>query len=223
MKESNKKEKKKEKNNSSKIDAFNRRFKTIFKNGYFYIAIIVLLSGFLITMNAGNFLYKNYPDLPILHDLILDNIPYYNIAFVYDIFNVLAMSIFFIYAYLKDYKKIPYFIFMIGLIIIARAIFMILTPFASPDIGYGYNGFLNRSIDFKMGVYPSGHVGVGFLVFLFSKGKIKPYLLILTIGMIITLLLARGHYTIDLFSSVIFAYAFYCFGEKYFKNKLTIK
>ena len=71
---------------------------------------------------------------------------------------------------------------------------------------------------FRSGVYPSGHTGSTFLAFLLTKGKYKIIFLILSIATMITLLLGRGHYSVDIFSAIIFNYAIYCFGRKYFKK-----
>jgi hypothetical protein len=69
-----------------------------------------------------------------------------------------------------------------------------------------------------VGVYPSGHAGSLFLFFLLVKDKwYKRIIFFCLVMVIISLCLSRGHYSIDIFSGIIFAYAINAFGEKHLK------
>jgi len=167
---------------------------------------------------SSRYLFKNYDGkLPVLNDLLLQNTPYLKIGWFYDFIIVVSILAFCIYALKKDVKEIPYFLLMFGIINIIRGIFIVITPFANPI--NEYNGFLQSEM-YRLGVYPSGHTGAGFLAFLLAKDKVfKIILFVASLLIIISLLLGRGHYSIDIFSAVIFAYATYAFGEKYIKKR----
>ncbi|HTY44291.1 MAG TPA: phosphatase PAP2-related protein, partial [Patescibacteria group bacterium] len=137
----------------------------------------------------------------------------------YSLITAISIILFFIYCYKKGIHKISYFFILIGMYQILRAIFIILTPFGNPN---GPNlSFLGQF--FTYGLYPSGHTGGAFLFYLLSSGVYKKIFLVFTFIIMITLLLGRGHYTIDIFSALIFSYTVYMFGEKYLKRKVLGK
>jgi membrane-associated phospholipid phosphatase len=76
-----------------------------------------------------------------------------------------------------------------------------------------FHGFSN----FELGVYPSGHTGNVFLMFLLVKDKGYKWLIFICLFVVIVaLFLARGHYSIDILSGLFFSYAIKAFGEKHF-------
>lgn len=193
----------------------------LFKNKYFLMGLVALVLGILFNQISSTYLENKYgATLPVLDDLFLDNLPFLNIAWLYDLLVILALLIFLIYAYRKERKKIPYFLIVFATFQLIRGIFIILTPVGSPN---GIAPGLLPGVVFSQGFYPSGHVGSTFLGYLLAQGVYKKTLLVLSIFIMITLLLARGHYSLDIFSAIFFAYAIYSFGEKYFKKKFKFK
>jgi hypothetical protein len=76
-----------------------------------------------------------------------------------------------------------------------------------------FHGFSN----FELGVYPSGHTGNVFLMFLLVKDRSYKWLIFICLVIVVTaLFLARGHYSIDILSGLFFSYAIREFGEKHF-------
>lgn len=191
--------------------------KDLFKNRYFYIGLGILFLGIFINYLSTGFLAKYSGDLPILSDLILDNLPYYNFGYAYDLFNILCLGFFIMYVvFRKQYKNFPYFLALFGILYIIRGIFIVLTPFGSPVTSY--NDLFSKVAEFfNFGMYPSGHTGSSFLAFLLAKGIYKWIIFVCMAGVIITLFLTKGHYSIDILSALIFAYAVYCFGKQYIK------
>lgn len=201
---------------------------SLLKNKYFYIGIIILILGIQLNFYSQEYLLgyiKNGSTLPVLSDLILDNIPLWDIDYIYDIFSIISLIVLFFYIIHKaDYKKVPYFLLLCGIFHIVRGIFIVLTPFGNPAGFDGTEGLFNGFTDIELGVFPSGHIGISFLYFLFVKNKIYKIILILCVIIIaLALFLSRGHYTIDILSGIIFAYAIKSFGDKHlldiFKNK----
>ena len=155
--------------------------------------------------------------LPMLSDLILDNLPVLNVALYYDIFCLIPIILVLIYfVHKKDYNRIPLFLLMSGIFYIVRGIFIVLTPFGNPPMFNGSDPLFNGFAKYDLGVYPSGHTGNVFLLFLLVKDRGYKYLIFAClILVIITLFLAHGHYSIDILSGLLFAYAIKSFGEKH--------
>jgi membrane-associated phospholipid phosphatase len=197
------------------------KFVYLLKNKYFWMGTAFLLFSVLATLIATTYLENKYGNsLPILNDIILDNLPYVKVALFYDLLSILMYFVLAIYAFKNKIEDLPYFILVFGIFHFLRSIFIILTPLGVPN--GGGQGLFKTSIALQ-GEYPSGHTGNAFLIFLFTKGIYKKIALGIVIIMPILLLLGKGHYSIDLFSGLIFAYAIYVFGEKYLKKRFTLK
>jgi hypothetical protein len=155
--------------------------------------------------------------LPMLSDLILDNLPFYNVSLIYDIFCLVPIVLVFTYfVHKKDYNRIPLFLLMSGIFYIIRAIFIVLTPFGNPPMFTGSDSIFHGFSNFELGVYPSGHTGNVFLMFLLVKDRSYKWLIFICLIIVITaLFLARGHYSIDILSGLFFSYAIREFGEKH--------
>jgi len=199
----------------------------LIKNKFFWISLVVFISSGLITFSSQTFLYNKMCNGEIyasLHDLILDNIPYYNCGWVYDYCIFLAIFLFLGFiVFKKKYNLIPYFLLLIGIFNLIRGIFIVLTPIGNPPGFAGVSSRFNGFSKYDIGVYPSGHVGSTFLYVLFSNGIFRWLIFITNLIIVVTLALARGHYSIDILSGFIFSYAIFCFGEKYLKKYFMIK
>jgi len=192
------------------------KVKELLRSKYFWISVSVLIFGILLNQGMSYYLEMKYESLPVLNDMFLDNLPYFNLVKVYDALSILSMCSFILYSYFwRGKKDLSFIILLFGISQIMRGVFIGLTPFGSPKINEV--GLFNGTA-FKRGVFPSGHTGSSFLAFLLSKGFMKIVFLVISISIMVTLLLARGHYTIDIFSAIIFNYAIYIFGNKYLKN-----
>jgi hypothetical protein len=197
------------------------QFREIVKARPFYFGLTILLLGIILNQLSGYLITKLYPTLPVLNDIILDHIPYFEISFFYDLAALITLVIFVVYViHRKKFAELPFYMSLFGLFHILRAVFIIMTPFANPAVQH--NQILNGFSLFNAGVYPSGHTGWAFLTVFFAEGKYRTILLIMSIAIVVFLLLARGHYSIDIFSGIIFAYAVYMFGEQYLKKKLLV-
>jgi len=195
--------------------------KKLFHSKKFYIAVLIFVCGLSLNQIVSSLLMTKYGEkgLPVLHDLVLDNIPYLPIMWLYDLFAILGVLAIIGYSRKKGFKYIPYFLVLFGLSQIVRGCFIALTPFGSPN---GSEIGLFTGSAFRSGVYPSGHTATVFLTFLLTSGWWKVISFMITLGTILTLLLGRGHYSIDILSGLIFAYAIFMYGEKKLKEKFTI-
>jgi membrane-associated phospholipid phosphatase len=197
-------------------------FIIVLKSWYFYIGLISLIAGMELNFISQTYLYNYVNDggiLPMLNDLILDKLPFYNVTLIYDIFSFIAVIIVIIYVvHKKDYNRIPFLLMMSGIIEIVRAIFVVITPLGNPPMFPGSDGLFNGFSKYELGVYPSGHVGSVFLLLLMVKSRLYKWLIfVCLIGVIISLFIAHAHYSIDILSGFFFAYAINYFGNKHFK------
>jgi hypothetical protein len=189
---------------------------------YFYIGLFAIVAGATLNFASQTYLH-NYMDqgktLPMLSDLILDNLPVFDLSLIYDILCLVIFLIVGIYiVHRKDYNRLPYILLLCGIFFIIRGIFIVLTPFGNPPEFQGSDPLFNGWSKFELGVYPSGHVGNSFLLLLLVNDKM--YKLILTfclLGIIFALFLSHGHYSIDILSGFFFAYAIRAFGDKYLR------
>ena len=192
----------------------------VIKSRYFYIGLLSVFAG--IGMNNASQAYlHNYisegKTLPMLSDLILDNLPVVDVSLIYDIVALIPIILLIIYIiHKKEYNRIPFFLLLIGLFYIVRGIFIVLTPFGNPPMFNGsdppFHGFAN----YELGVYPSGHVGNVFLLLLLVNNMTYKWIIgICLIIVILALFLAHGHYSIDILSGLFFSYAIRSFGERH--------
>lgn len=192
----------------------------LLKNKYFYLGLITLIIGIELNFYSQEYLLnyiQNGKSLPVLSDLILENIPYWDIDYLYDIFSIFSLFVLIIFViHKRKYSSIPYFLMLTGIFQIVRGFFIVLTPFGNPMGFDGTEGPFDGFTDIELGVYPSGHTGVAYLYFLLVKTKPYRYILLFSALVIISaLFLSRGHYTIDILSGIFFAYAIKCYGDRH--------
>jgi len=194
----------------------------VFSSWYFYLGLISLIAGMELTFASQTYLYnytKEGKILPMLSDIILDNLPFYDVALFYDLFSFVTIIVVIIYiVHKKDYKSIPYFLLMFGIIEIIRSFFIIVTPLGNPPMFIGSHTLFNAFSKYDLGEYPSGHTGSVFLCLLMVKDRwYKWIILFCLVIIIVSLLLAHAHYSIDILAGLLFAYAINSFGNKYLK------
>jgi hypothetical protein len=192
----------------------------VVKSKYLYIGLLSIIAGAGLNFASETYLH-NYMSagktLPMLSDLILDNLPFYNVSLIYDVFCLVPIFLVFVYfVHKKDYNRIPLFLVLCGIFYIVRGVFIVLTPFGNPPMFNGSDPLFHGFSNYELGVYPSGHAGNVFLMFLLVKDKNYKWLIFICLLIVITsLFLARGHYSIDILSGIFFSYAISAFGEKH--------
>jgi membrane-associated phospholipid phosphatase len=205
----------------------------LLKSKYFYVGLLTLGVGGALNLASQTYLH-NYinegKSLPMLSDLILDNLPVLDVSLVYDIFCIVIFATVAIYiVHRKDYNRIPFILLLCGIFFIVRGIFVVLTPFGNPPEFNGSDALFNGFSRYELGVYPSGHVGNSFLLLLLVNDiKYRRIMWIWLTVIILSLFLAHGHYSIDILSGIFFAYAIRAYGNKHLSmfdlgNSKTLK
>jgi hypothetical protein len=192
----------------------------VLKSKYFYLGVLSVIAGAGLNFASETYLHNYMSEgktLPMLSDLILDNLPFYNVSLIYDISCLIPIVLVLVYfVHKKDYNRIPFFLLMSGIFYIVRGIFIVLTPFGNPPMFNGSDPLFHGFSNYELGVYPSGHAGNVFLMLLLVKDKSYKWLIFVCLVVVITaLFLARGHYSIDILSGLFFSYAINAFGEKH--------
>lgn len=195
-------------------------FIPVFKSVHFYIGLFSIAAGAALNFASQTYLHNYMSEgktLPMLSDMILDNLPVLDLSLAYDIFCIIIFALVAVYIiHRKDHKRIPFIFLMSGLFFIVRGIFIVLTPFGNPPQFLGSDPLFNGFAKYELGVYPSGHVGNSFLLLLLVNDKVYRYILSFCLLIIVVaLFLSHGHYSIDILSGFFFAYAIKAFGEKY--------
>ena len=193
----------------------------LFKSRYFYIGFFSVLAGMALNIASQTYLHNYMSEgktLPMLSDLILDNLPVIDLSLVYDIVCLIPIFLVFVYvAHRKDYNRVPFILLMVGIFYLVRGVFIVLTPFGNPPLFGGSDPLFNGFSKYELGVYPSGHTGNVFMLFMLVNDSIyKKIILVCLVIVIIALLLSHGHYSIDIFSGIFFAYAIRSYGIKHF-------
>jgi hypothetical protein len=206
----------------ARISEVIRSLVPVLRSRYFYFGLIAVIAGAALNFASQTYLH-NYmirgKTLPMLSDLILDNLPVVDLSLIYDIVCLVILAIVVIYiVHKKDYNRLPYFLLLSGIFYIIRGVFIVLTPFGNPPEFHGSDPLFNGWSKFELGVYPSGHVGNSFLMLLLVNDKIYKYILGFFLAVVVfALFLSHGHYSIDMLSGFFFAYAIRAFGDKYLK------
>jgi membrane-associated phospholipid phosphatase len=204
----------------SSVNGPNHSIGSVLKSRYLYIALLAFIAGAALNIASQTYLH-NYTSegktLPMLSDLILDNLPSLNVALYYDIFALIPIILVLVYIiHKRDYERLPFIILMSALFYMVRGVFIVLTPFGNPPMFNGSDPLFNGFAKYDLGVYPSGHAGNVFLMYLLVKDKLYKWsILICLFLVIITLFLAHGHYSIDILSGLFFAYAIKAYGDKH--------
>ncbi|MGC9512126.1 MAG: phosphatase PAP2-related protein [Fidelibacterota bacterium] len=190
----------------------------------FYIGLVTLFAGIRLNFFSQTYLRKYVShgrSLPALSDLILDNIPYWDVDFLYDYFSIVSVLIFIAYVVHKNqYHRIPYVLLLCGMFHLVRRMFIILTPLGHPAMFDGTEGLFNGFSKFELGVYPSGHTGISFIYVLMTRDRVYKGLILFSLCVIIaSLFISRGHYSIDVLSGIFFAYAIKSFADKHIQPR----
>jgi len=206
----------------SQLSLILRSFIPVLKSKYLYIGLLALVAGAALNFASQTYLHNYMSEgktLPMLSDMILDNLPVIDVSLIYDLFCLVIFVVVFAYlVHRNDFGRLPYILLLCGIFFIIRGIFIVLTPFGNPPEFNGSDPLFNGFSKYELGVYPSGHVGNSFLLLLLVNDKVYRYILGACLTIIIfSLFLAHGHYSIDILSGFFFAYAIKSFGDKYLK------
>lgn len=198
-----------------------KKYKKYLTNKYFVSSSIfgLLLLTFSLIVNYWAGVYATEKASNILTDIILSNIPVYNVAGIF-VYGLFALIIFIIFLSLIKPKRIPFITKSVAVFILVRSVFTSLT-----HIGV-YPNTIPISIDILKGItsgadyFFSGHTGFPFLMALifWPQKNLRYLFIVLSIIFGAVALLGHYHYTIDVLSAFFITYGIYHISIKIFKK-----
>jgi len=191
-----------------------------FMRSSFSAVIFLALSLF---VNYWASVYATGRQSSAVTDIILSNIPVYNVASIF-VYGIVAFIIFVFFLILFRPEKIPFVVKSVSVFILIRSVFISLTHIGLYPGTIETNIYILRGITSGGDLFFSGHVGFPFLLALiFWHEKNFRYLFIfISIVFSAVALLGHYHYSIDVLSAFFIAYGIYHICLKAFKKDRQI-
>ncbi len=180
--------------------------------------LVFLVLGLVITYYANS--YTTLRASNAVTDVILDNIPVFNVDFIFNE-GAIIFTAFMTILMLFEPRRIPFILKSIALFIIVRSAFMTLTHLAPPPYqSYVDTSEVIRKISSGDDLFFSGHTGLPFLMALaFWNDKWLRYIFIaMTVVGGVSVLLGHLHYSIDVFSAIFITYGIFMIAKKFFRK-----
>lgn len=204
---------------------FIKKYKNYLADRYFVWSLVlgILFLAFSLFINYWSCVYATIRQSNYVTDIILSNIPVYNVAGIF-IYGIIAVITFVFFLILFKPRTALFVIKSSAVFILFRSIFMSLT-----HIGL-YPNIISADLDIFKGItsggdlFFSGHAGFPFLMALiFWRDKVLRYSFIfISVGLGIVALLGHYHYTIDVLSAYFITYGIYHICLKFFKKDYKI-
>lgn len=180
------------------------------------VGVLMLFLGFFINYYAN--VYANLRANNSVSDIILDNIPVFNVNFVF--FEGAFLFWVFVGALLAhEPKKIPFILKSVAVFMLIRSVFIMMTHVATPP----NHSFLDPEKFFLYitggnDMFFSSHTGLPFLMALeFWENKIlRNVFLVCTFIFGLSVLLGHLHYSIDVFAALFIAFGIFHISIKLF-------
>jgi membrane-associated phospholipid phosphatase len=175
------------------------------------LAIAVLVGASLFAAAMSELIQRLYPDRPIVPDLLFTLLPDIPVlAFVTDPIMLAAIVLLFWYMFSQDRNHLPFYFFSVGIAYVGRGLLSILTPLGRPTgnlASYGVGVMVNLK---QHGMFPSGHTMLAAAIYFLIDGQRHPGFKraagLLGLAEMITLILSRGHYSIDVAGGLMLAF-----------------
>jgi len=188
--------------------------KDFLRNSLFGVSLLLIslvvnyFANVYTTTHAGNY----------VADIILDNIPVFNVGFFfYEGFSF--FWIFVIILLLHEPKRIPFAVKSIALFILIRSVFITLTHLGIPP----QHSTLNPEDIFRYttlgnDMFFSSHTGLPFLMALnfWENKKLRIFFICASTFFATVVLLGHLHYSIDVFAAFFITYTIFQIARKFF-------
>jgi len=174
----------------------------------FAVALGLLAAAFFLARFTSAFIAAQFPDRPTPRDLLFEILPLVEwTQYLTDLALFAEVGLIFWYLSRGRWRLFPQMAAMFSIMHLLRAVITILTPLAGPLGNGAYYGLIHVT---QNGEFPSGHVGGALILYLFVEASEEPRLkaLMLTLAVVecVSLLLSRGHYSIDIVGGLMLAY-----------------
>jgi len=173
--------------------------------------VVLLLTGIVVLVLSLvlNFFVSSWVDTistVAVGDLFLDVIPIFELNFLF----FWAVFIFWVIIsayHLAHPKQLGFLCWSMFLFVLVRCFFISLTHLGPPSSAIDIPDSLSW-FNFNADMFFSGHIGGPFLVAMLTLNRLlKRLIIIYCIGMVAIVLMAHGHYSIDIFASFFIAHS----------------
>jgi hypothetical protein len=187
--------------------------------GVVALLVAFLLGSYLFYMNLG--WYADQRSLPLSSDWLLDRLPSLNLIPLMS-WGWLTLHLYAVGTAVLYYpRKMPFLLFLFGVYLCVRTVFLFLSPIGAPErmLDMSQLDFLFAQV---VGVYTfqnefifSGHTSIPFLFALFFETRVqKGIMFVGSLVMASAVLLTHNHYTIDVLYAYFMSYAIYVFSRR---------
>lgn len=170
------------------------------------VSLALLAAAGVASLLGNRLILGRFPDRPSPRDLLFEMLPYVGwTRYLTVVALVIGFSLFFYYAVRYERSRIPAFISIFALMYLLRAAIMVLTPLGSAQ---GEGPFVFELQQY--GMFPSGHMAASLILFLLTSAALAPGIRKIQ-GLLVVvecsgLVLAHGHYSIDVVGGLLLGY-----------------
>ncbi len=203
------------------MNAWTQKWKECAKNKRFLpslgIGFLFFVAAFVLNYFAG--IYATDRASAPVTDLILSNIPVFNVDGLFIYGPMIFWLVIIVYAF-SEPKKIPFTLKSIALFLVTRSFFISLThigPFPTHlQLGTNVIGLFTAGADF----FFSGHTGLPFLMALvfWDQKNLRLFSIACSLIFGAVVLMAHLHYSIDVFGAFFITYTIFHLAEKFFRE-----
>jgi membrane-associated phospholipid phosphatase len=198
-------------------------WKTVFSSKIFYASAFLLIIGAALDNINGAQIQRLFPGRLPIPDTLFQFLPYWRwTQILTDLANIFSCLLLALYLFPNRWHKLPQVLAVLGLGYTIRSITILLNPFGGPLGNVVHYGLTNIH---QYGQFPSGHVFlVTAIYYLIDRRQLPRYkqLALLSVFVeLISLLLSRGHYSIDIIGGLLLGYFSFHFLADYQELTLT--
>jgi len=198
-----------------------QKYRRLFSNRQFVSSllsgVLLLIISFIINFYAGIYATEKISN-PVT-DIILDNIPVFNVDLLFIYGPLLLWTVVSLIAF-SEPKRIPFILKNIALFVLIRSVFITLThigPFPDRiDVNYSIRAI--KDFTFGGDLFFSAHTGLPFLMALvfWQKKMIRFLFIAIAILFGIVVLMGHLHYSIDVLAAFFITYSIYHLAKIFF-------
>lgn len=195
------------------------------KNIVKFLLCAIVFFG-IVYLNESLSLYVQSISAPPLQDFLHNTLPFVNLSMVTSIFFNVLKALFIILIVFYEPKKFNPVIITFALFLLVRSLFFSMTSLGAPVTMFNldYTFLFHASQNMTQDLFPSGHVGVTFLMALFiSNKKISRFYIASAIVIGLFLLMMHAHYSIDVFGAFFVSFGVFYFTRKYIWKHVEFK
>lgn len=193
---------------TSMSKTFFSNLKLVFTDVKFYLAGFLVLFSTYVNFYMSELIHRLYPYRQPASDLLFDVLPYIGwTQYVTDIAVLISAVLIMIYISKHDARHFSFYLMLFAVVYFIRALIIPLTPLGG---AFGNMTTYGLTTIQQHGMFPSGHTALAavayFAVDRVKAPGVKHLLFWMLIIQVASLLLSRGHYSIDIIGGILISY-----------------